>query len=713
MNAKYTNRISNEDFVTLNDLWNICLGNRRWFAASICVCLGIAFYYLSITPKLFTREAAILVKEEQTGKSAVKTGSDQEFNDIGLVQQSTNVVNVQREITSLRVLTEVCRRLFPQECKTNAQCLRKAENLRSRLKAKIENDKSTIINLTYSDHSTKVAERVLNMAVQVYNEQWVADKKLITSNASRFIQDRLTLLEKELGNVDDSISSFKIRNGITSLNQVSDIYLQQQSQSDAEILRLTNQKAMAEYILDILHNKSEGRQLLPTNSGINNVVAETQINLYNTMLMQLKNNLHGTSAQNPLIRQQEEELEDVRKNIFTTITNQINTIDIQLESLQGFNGEVSSKLSSNPEQAKHLVSVEREQKVKESLYLYLLQKKEENEINQTYTSLNTQLIDPPHGSDQPSSPNSRMVILVALLIAIIMPVTILFVAASMNTTVRNRYDIEHHSTLPLIGEVPFFKFGTKEWWHRLRVLLLGRHARIPLYNPIVIRPDSQDLINEAFRVIRTNLEFMSGKENDGNVFLVTSGNQGSGKTFVSVNLAVALAIKGHKVLLIDGDMRRASASQAFNVRTEGLADYLGERYDSLQELIVPSSTYSNLHILPVGTIPPNPTELLSSERLAQLMAEVRREYEFVLIDCPPTNTLADVDIIERQADRTLFIVRAGLFVRKRIPDLEAEVVSGRFKHLSVILNAIKPSNRYGYGYGYDYGYGYGYGYGKR
>ena len=703
MNAKDTRRSGTEDFVTLTDLWRICKANRRWFVLSLCLCLGIAFYYLFTTPPLYMREAAVLVKQEQMGKSAVKTPSEEDFNNIGLVQQSTNVANVQRELTSLRVLTEVCRRLFPKECTTDADALRKAEGIRGRLKAKIENDKSTIVNITYTDPSPVTAERVLGMAVQVYNEQWVADKNLVTANASRFIQDRLTLLEKELGNVDDSISAFKMRNNITSLEQVSDIYLQQQSQSDAEILTLTNQKAMAEYILGILRDKSTRGQLLPTNSGINNVVAETQINLYNTMLMQLKSNLYGTSAQNPLIIKQEAELEDVRGNIFATITNQIKTIDIQLQALQGYNGEASSKLSSNPEQAKHLVSVEREQKVKESLYLYLLQKKEENEINQTYTSLNTQVIDMPHGSDLPTSPNTRMVLLVAGLMGLVIPVAVLFVKESLNTTVRDRYDIEHRSTLPLIGEVPLHDFSPKGMWQKLRSALRHVHRHHITKDIIVVKPDSQNLINEAFRIIRTNLEFMTGKGHGGNVYIVTSGNPSSGKTFVSVNLAVAMAIKEHKVLLIDGDLRHASATRCFHSKSAGLADYLGERHDNIDELIVESQTYPNLYVLPVGTIPPNPTELLSGDRLSRLIAEVRHRYDFVLIDCPPTTTLADVDIIERHADRTLFIVRAGLFLRKRIPDLEADAANGNYKHLSVILNASDMGNRYGYRYGNRYG----------
>lgn len=696
MNAPNNRQSSAEDLMTLTDLWRICIAHRRWFVFSLCLCLGIAVCYLIVTPPLYTREATVLVKQEQMGKSSVKITSNEEFNSIGLMQQSTNVANVQRELTSLRVLTEVCRRLFPNECTSDTAALRKAEDVRSRLKTKVENDKSTIINITYTDPSPVTAERVLNMAVQVYNEQWVADKQLVTTNALHFIQERLTLLEIELGNVDDSISVFKMRNNITSIEQVSEIYLQQQSQSNAELLRLTNQKAMAEYILDILRDKSMHNQLLPTNSGINNAVAETQINLYNSMLIQLKSNLHGTSTQNPLIIKQEAELEDVRKNIFATITNQIKTIDIQLQSLHDYNGTASSKLSSTPEQAKHLLSVEREQKVKESLYLYLLQKKEENEIQKSYTSFNTQLIDMPHGSDHPTSPNKRMVIFVAVLIALLMPVTVLFVKESLNTTVRNRYDIENKTALPVIGEVPFFHFHPQGRWQRWLAVFARQNKWQESTDMVVVHPGNQNLINEAFRIIRTNLEFSTGKGQGNNVYIVTSDDSGTGKSFISINVAIALAIKERNVLLIDGDMRHATTSRTFGAHSAGLADYLGGKHDNFSELIVQSEEYPNLHILPVGTIPTNPTELLSSKRLEQLIAKVRGQYDFVLIDCPPASILADVDIIKLYADMTLFIIRAGFFARNRLPKLEENVANGRYKYLSVILNASNMDFRYGY-----------------
>ena len=704
---KSTLRRQADDFITITDLWHICLAHWKWFVASLIICVSIASLYLASTPDRYTREMAVLVKQDTQGKNAGKTSGsgNNDFNDIGLVQQPVNVENVQRQLVSLDVLTEVARRVLHP--RNEREALQMAESMKANLKAGIEDDKSTIINIKYAGLSPEETENVLRTIVKVYNDKWIADKNEVSANTSRFIEERLRHIERDLGNVDDSISKFKTHNKITDLERVSDMYLQQQSQSDAEILRLTSQRSMAHYILDILKNKGSRHQLLPTNSGLNNQMAEAQINQYNTMLLQLKSNLVGTSSQNPLIIKQEAELDDVRRNILSTIANQIKTLDIQLQAMQGYSGEASSKISSNPNQAKHLVSVEREQKVKESLYLYLLQKKEENEISMTYTAVNTQVIDMPHGSDTPTSPNKHLTLFAAVVLALVVPTVILFTRESLDNTVRDKLDIEHNTTLSLIGDIPFHM--------RQENGIIGKFSHKRGVSNLVVEEGKQDIVNEAFRMLRTNIEFMTPRRGENNVYVITSIYEGSGKTFVAINLALTLALTGKRVLFIDGDLRHASASHQFATSTAGLADYLGDKQNDLAMLIKQNSEHPSLYIMPVGTIPPNPTELLSGNRLAELIEKVRPSYDFILIDCPPTGTLADTGLIERFADRTLFIIRAGLFERRRIEDIENYAETERYKHVSLVLNATKGGGRYGYRYGYHYGYRYGYryGYGKK
>lgn len=270
-----------ESFITIADLWNICVARWRWFAASVLVAVLLAVYYLSITPFLYTRQAALLVIEETLGKNSTEQNGDA-FNNIGFVNQSSNVTNVLRHITSLSVLTEVVHRLYPSIENPN-EVIDKAKDIQSRLSATNEDFKSTIIDLTYRDYSTEEAERVLTTIIQAYHDTWLANKRKMTQKTSQFIDERLTFLRDELDIVDDSIAVFKSNYGITDLTHVSDIYLGQQRESDAAIMKLTSQKEMAEFIRELLEDESSPRQLLLVNSGIDNSGIEAQITLYNNL----------------------------------------------------------------------------------------------------------------------------------------------------------------------------------------------------------------------------------------------------------------------------------------------------------------------------------------------------------------------------------------------------------------------------------------------
>lgn len=692
-----------EDFLSLQDFWILCRSHSSWFGLSLAMFLLVAIYYLYITPDVYTCEASVLVKEETTQGTVTQSSNGNNFNNMALIQQQTNVPNVLRQYKSLALLTDVAYRL--DTIRTKSEAKRVAQALQGGLTTTLDDEKSTIINLKYTDTSPERAERVLNTIIEVYNERCINEKKQMARNTASFIDERLVVIEKSLNQVDDSISTFKTRHHITNLEQASDLYLQQQNKSEAEILQLTNQLYMAQYILDVLKDNKSRYKLLPVHTGLTSSEAGQQIAQYNTLLLKLKNNLEGTSTQNPIIMRQEEELVEIRQNIIATISNYINTIQIQIGSMQGYNADVKEKVTSNPDQAKKLLSVERDQKVMESLYLYLLQKKEENEISMTYTPVPTQVVDMPHGSSFPTYPNKKSVLLAAILMGLLLPAVIIFVRESLNTTVRGKLDIESRTQIPVVGEVPLIDNGKK------RVELNGIHFKKNKRSrhmppPLLVQQDSQNAINEAFRILRSNLEFMSDTPKHKNVYLVTSMYAGSGKSFITMNLALALAIKGRRVLVIDGDMRRATTTHTFGNRMVGLTDYLGEKVEHVEEVIYQHDEHPSLYILPVGTTPPNPTELLSSPRMPLLLEQVRPQFDFILIDCPMTESLADASIIEHHVDRTLYVVRAGLFQRRSVYQLDAQVQNGKYKNLSIVLNAIKPVSQYGYKYGYYYNYKY-------
>lgn len=687
-----------DDFMSVLDLWWICVAHWRWFVLSVILCLGCASYYLSVTPKIYTRQSTVMVMDEMQGKNAAKKAQD-DFNDLALIRQTTSVENVLQHIASHDVVAEVVRRMDLAD--NQRDILRASAEIQKNLKVLRANENSSIINMKYSATSIREADLVLRMLVQVYNEKWTEDKNQMAVSTSRFIADRLEVIEKELANVDDSISKYKSEHQITNLEQAGDFYLKQQSQSDAQILALNNQKSIAQYLRQVLletgkevglNGKLSSYELLPSNLGLDDPVTVSLITRYNTQLIALKQHLSHTSAKNSLIRNQERELRHLHENILSSIEDQIQGINIQLSALEGYSGEASSKISSNPSRMKHLVSVERQQKVKESLYLYLLQKQEENDIAMTYTFDKMKLINYPYGSDQPTSPVSTMVLMTSVLVGLILPVSVLFIRENLDNTVRTKTELENRLSIPIVGDVPVYSFtkGTRKY----------RMSKSRLHLPmIVVEEGGQDPVNEAFRIIRTNIEFMCPEERGkDNIYIVTSHYAGSGKTFVAMNLSVALAIKRKRVLFIDGDLRRASATRVWNCKGVGLSNYLSGKLTGTHEAIVSIDKFPTLSVLPVGTLPPNPTELLSGNRFADLLGELRHQYDIIIIDCPPLDNLADTDIIEKQADRTLFIVRAGLFERKRLEHLEMAYQSNRYKHLSIIMNYSSYTNHYGYPY---------------
>ncbi len=688
-----------DSFITISDLYRLCIARWRWFVGVISVSLFLTVCYLIKTPFLYTRKAIVMVREESLGKNTSEKNGD-EFNDIGFVKQQSNVTNVIRQYKSLGVLMEVAHRL--DSTLKDGYLIYKAEEIQSRLVAENEDDNSTVIDITYRDFSTKEAERVLALILQVYNEKWLEDKRQATLHTSYFIDSRLKLLEHDLNIVDDSIAQYKSRYGITDLGHVSDLYLQQQSSSDAEILKLTNQKSMAEFIRRLLENESSEPQLLIVNSGINNSVLEAQISLYNSLLMQLQSHQNYTSSQNPLILNQEKELDTLRKRILTNLKNHIHTIDIQLASLIDYYDEATSKVVSNPEQAKHLATIERERKVKESLYMFLLQKKEENEISITYNSDNTVIIEPPHGSGKPTSPKRVQVLLAALFLGILGPVTVIFLRASFDTSVRDRHDVERNCDIPFLGEVPY---AGRE--HSLDSLLmrfgLGRKAKS---GGIVVGPDMLNASNEAFRVLRNNMDtsFAGNFLNEGGKsYLIKSTQIEVGKTFVAMNLALIRAIGGEHVLFIDGDLRQASASRLWGAPLLGLTNLLNGDEDDYRKLLFQPADYPMLDVLPTGALPTNPTELLKSPLFDQLLLTVKEHYDCIVIDSPTSGMLADADIIERAVDCTMFVIRAGRFNRNQLNEIsQIQATNSESKLQYVILNGVSVDARYGYTYLYKY-----------
>ena len=568
----------------------------------------------------------------------------------------------------------------------------------SRLTVELNDEKSSVVNLSFQDVCIQRAEDVLNTVIAVYNENWVKDKNQIAVSTSLFINERLGVIEQELGHVDENISSYKSEHLLPDVQAAASMYMTQSSETNAQILALNTQLAMTRYVRNYLTNTTNQNQLLPANSGIESSGIERQISEYNAMQLQRNNLVANSSEKNPLVIDLDQSLQNMRRAIISSIDNHIVTLNTQLRTLRQSEQQTTERIAANPAQGKYLLSVERQQKVKEALYLFLLQKREENELSQAFTAYNTRVIMPPTGSMVPTAPDKKKYLMMAFALGLFIPVGVIFLRENLNTKLRGRKDLENLS-LPFAGEIPiaFKKKNAK------------RSSGI---QPIVIKQGSRDIINEAFRVLRTNLEFMmdAGREGKVSILLFTSFNPGSGKTFLAINTAASFALKGKRVLVIDGDLRRASVSHYVGSPHRGLSNYLGRQENDPMQFVVEVQDYEGLYVLPVGTLPPNPTELLAEPRFGELIERMRKEYDCIFIDCPPVDIVADTQIIEKHADRTLFVVRAGLLERDMLPELQHAYNEKRYKNMAIILNGTDGgSGRYGYRYGYKYGYHYGYG----
>lgn len=566
----------------------------------------------------------------------------------------------------------------------------------------LNDNKATIIDLTFRDVCIQRAEDILNTVIAVYNENWIKDKNQIAVSTSMFINDRLGVIEGELGHVDENISTFKSENLLPDVQAASQLYMTESSQTKSQILTLNTQLSMARYIRNYLTAASSRNQLLPANSGLESANIENQISEYNNLQLQRNNLVANSSEQNPLVVDMDESLRAMRQSIVSSVDNLITTLNTQIHSLEKSNQQATEHIAANPSQAKYLLSVERQQKVKEALYLFLLQKREENELSQAFTAYNTRIITPPTGSMTPTAPVKKNILLIGFALGLLIPLVIVFLQESMNTKVRGRKDLENLS-IPFVGEIPLYG--------RVRRSGLFRKKVTPsTETKIVVQEGSRDVVNEAFRVLRTNLEFVSSDNGKAQVILMTSFNPGSGKTFLTVNIAATLALKGKRVLVIDGDLRRGSTSVYVGSPHSGLSNYLAGKIQRIEDVVVPASAAVRFDVLPIGTIPPNPTELLSGERLQALLSELRTRYDYVFIDCPPIELVADTHIIEKYADRTIFVVRAGLLERSMLSELENLYTEQKFKNMAVLLNGTEGSGSYHYGYRYGYHYGYGSGY---
>lgn len=567
----------------------------------------------------------------------------------------------------------------------------------SKLSAGLVNEETSIVRLSIKDISTVRATEILTAITEIYNEKWMDENNAAAVKTVEFIKGRADELKKELLALDKEIASYMSRNKLTGTSTKSIAQSAANTGNEEEIMRISNQLELARFLSN--HLKGHRNEIIPSNTGVDVSGLEGLISEYNKKLLDRNRLAANSSDKHPVVVDYTKQLNEMYASISSAVDNHVAKLqkDASLASRQEMREKI--RVSVSTVQVKDLQTLTRQQKVKNALYLFLLQKLEETQLTKEFTASNNRILVPPSGSNTPIAPMQKQSITLALIIGLLLPTSIIFIREITNRKVRGRKDLEGVN-IPFIGEIPLYSTDQKK-------PKKGHEQR-----SIVVRHGKRDVINEAFRVLRTNLEFMNDKDKDSNVIIVTSFNPGSGKTFLTMNIAAGLALKGAKVLVVDGDMRHASTSAYIGKPSTGLSDYLSGGIKEIDEIIVEDNECNGLYVVPVGSTPPNPTELLHGNRFKEFIENMRKQFNYILIDCPPIDIVADTQIIEENADRTIFVIRAGLLDRDMLYELEDIYEEKRLKNISLILNGTYASQgRYGYRYGYSYSYGYGYGYG--
>jgi len=565
-----------------------------------------------------------------------------------------------------------------------------AQSYRSRLAVFPLNKEVNIIQLSITDTNHERAVDFLNGLIEAYNQDMIDDKNRASKKTSEFIAERLQFITSELDVVEKDVEGFKRNEGIVDMNYEKGINLGKSEEYEKQLLDIDAQIQMVDYVTNFFKSIAAFEfipTVLPAETNASSLIAN-----YNQLIQERNRILKSSTPSNPTVVTIDANIQSLRKNLQENLTQHKNNLIIKRRNLAKQDAKVSGKISQIPIQEREFKIIDRQQKIKESLYLYLLQKREETALAMVVTSTSVKIFDEAYSSKHPISPNRKSIYLMAFAIGLVVPIGILYLSQLLDTKVKNRLDVEKKTKTPFLGEIPRFD-DTNE----------------------IINFNSRSGAAEALRIVRTNLEFMltqvpSGKAKT--IFL-TSSIPREGKTFVSLNLAATIALSEKKVLLIGMDLRNPKLHQYIKVPKIGVTNYLSMENQDIEAYIVKVDGYKNFYVLPSGIIPPNPAELLMSPKIESLFNKLKQEFDYIVVDTAPVTLVTDSLLIAKYADAFVFVVRANYLEKQMLHIPEQMYQEKKLPNMAILLNDVDLAKKYGYG-GYGYGgYGYGnYGYGN-
>ena len=540
----------------------------------------------------------------------------------------------------------------------------------------------------------------INKLLEMYNINTNNDKNEVAQKTAEFINERISIISKELGSTEKDLESFKRGAGITDLT--SDAQIALTGSAEYEKKRVENQTQI-NLLQDLQkYMQNEGYEVLPSNIGLQDLNLAAAINRYNDVLVERKRLLRTSTENNPTIINLDTSIGAMKENVQVSLDRVLRGLFITKADLDREASRYSRRISEAPGQEREFVSIARQQEIKAGLYLMLLQKREENAITLAATANNAKIIDDAIGDDAPVSPKGKMIYLVALVLGVGIPVGVIYLLELTKFKIEGRSDVEKLTNVPIFGEIPL----TDE-----------------KQGAIAVFENQNNLMSETFRNIRTNLQFML--ENDKKVILVTSTVSGEGKSFISANLAISLSLLGKKVIIVGLDIRKPGLNKVFNIprKEVGITQYLANPEKNLMDLVQPSDVSKNLYILPGGTVPPNPTELLARDGLDKAIETLKKNFDYVILDTAPVGMVTDTLLIGRVADLSVYVCRADYTHKNEYTLINELAENNKLPKLCTVINGLDLKRRkygyyYGYGkygkyYGYGKRYGYGYGYGEQ
>ncbi len=546
-------------------------------------------------------------------------------------------------------------------------------------------ERTTLVQINCVDSNISRAEAILNALIDVYRETIIEDKNRIATSTAKFINERVEIISKELGDVENELTDFKQKNRIVSIDAAATQFMSESSKMRDELVQLETEYAIARAVERYLTDNEHSKQLIPNVSGVGDSGLQNQITTYNEILLQRERLAANSGENNPLVKDLDNNLAAVRVNLTASMDSYLSTLKLKLKKAREVESQTLDHIESVPQQEKKALGIIRQQSIKESLYTFLLNKREENALQLAITEANIRVIESPFGSSAPVAPARRMLLMGAFIVGLIIPLAIQLLRLLWNTGVRGRKDIEDYTSMPILGEIPLMKDRDGE-------------------QAIVVEENKTSSVAESFRLLRSNMDFVAPQAR---VVMFTSTMPGEGKSFVSRNFAVTLAMTNKKVVLLDMDLRKRTLSKTLDLTTKnGVSTWLSGKNNSVSELVQSSNIHAMFDIISAGIVPPNPSELLMSDRLPVLVEELKKQYDYIILDCVPALVVADSSIIGRVADLTIYVIRNGMLDRRYLPELEKLYRENKFKNLTVVINGVEmESKKYGYGYGYGVEHG--------